>query len=90
MLIEEGGVKHYCLVKNPSRLLASQGTKGKRKEYFCLNCFNPFSCQETLNKHQEYCYEYEAVKIEMPEFLWSWFQTRHRVTPDSSDVRTVF
>ena len=67
MLIEEGGVKHYCLVKNPSRLLASQATKGKRKEYFCLNCFNPFSCQKTLNKHQENCYEYEAVKIKLTE-----------------------
>ena len=24
MLIEKDGVKHYCLVKNPSRLLSSQ------------------------------------------------------------------
>ena len=36
MLIEEGGVKHYCLIKDLSRLLSSQATKGKRKEYFCI------------------------------------------------------
>ena len=43
MLIEEGGVKHYCLVKSINRLLSSQGTSGKRKQHFCLSCLNLFS-----------------------------------------------
>ena len=67
MLIEEGGVKHYCLVKNLSRLLASQVSKAERKKYFCTRCFNPFGSQEVLFKHLEYCNEYEAVKIELPK-----------------------
>ena len=67
MLIEEGGVKHYCLVKSISRLLSSQATKGKRKEYFCLRCLNPFWREEALSKQKEYCDEYEAVKIQLPE-----------------------
>ena len=67
MLIEEGGVKHYCLVKSIERLLSSQTTKGKRKQHFCLRCLNPFWCQEALSRHQEYCDEYEAVKIELPK-----------------------
>ena len=67
MLIEEGGVKHYCLVKSISRLLSSQATKGKRKQYFCLRCLNPFRCKDALSKHKEYCDEYEAVKIELPK-----------------------
>ena len=66
MLIEEG-VKHYCLVKSISRLLASQTTKHNGKQHFCLRCLNPFWCKEALSKHQEYCGEYEAVKIEMPQ-----------------------
>ena len=66
MLIEEG-VKHYCLVKSIERLLSSQASKGKRKEYFCLNCFNPFPSEKSLNKHKEYCNEHKAVKIQMPE-----------------------
>ena len=66
MLIEEDGVKHYCVVKSISRLLSSQASKGKRKEYFSLNCLNPFPCEESLNKHEEYCNKHEAVKIEMP------------------------
>ena len=48
-------------------MLSSQATKGKRKEYFCLRCLNPFWCEKSLNEHQEYCNEYEAVKIEMPK-----------------------
>ena len=67
MLIEEGGVKHYCLVKSIERLLFSQASNGKRKEHFCLRCLNPFWCQEALDKHKEYCNEYEAVKIELPK-----------------------
>ena len=63
MLIEKGGVKHYCLVKSIERLLSSQVTKGKRKDYFCLRCLNPFWCKEALSRHQEYCGEYEAVKL---------------------------
>ena len=65
MLIEKDGVQHYCFVKNVSRLLSSQTTKGKRKQYFCLRCLNPFWCEQSLNKHLEYCSNHEAVKIEM-------------------------
>ena len=67
MLIEEGGLKHYCLVKSIERLLSSQASKGKRKEYFCLNCLNPFPSEKSLNKHGEYCKEHKAVKIKLPE-----------------------
>ena len=67
MLIEKDGVKHYCLVKSIEQLLSSQTTKGKRKQHFCLRCLNPFWCEQSLNKHIEYCSNHEAVKIEMPE-----------------------
>ena len=67
MLIEEDGVKHYCLVKSINCLLSSQASKGKRKEYFCLNCLNPFPSEKSLNKHGEYCKEHKAIKIKLPE-----------------------
>ena len=60
-------MKHYCLVKNLSRLLSSQVSKTKWKYHICTNCFNPFWCQESLNRHLEYCGKNEAVKITMPE-----------------------
>ena len=67
MLIEQDGVNHYCLVKNPGRLLASQVSKHDGKHNFCLNCLNPFWCQGALIKHQQYCGKKEAIKIEMPK-----------------------
>ena len=67
MLIEKDEVKHYCLVNSINRLLSSQVSKGKRKEYFCLNGLNPFPSEKSLNKHKEYCNEHKAVKIKLPE-----------------------
>ena len=67
MLIEEGGVKHYCLVKNLSCLLSSQVSSHNGKHHFCSRCFNSFWTRKSLIKHQEYCNEYEAVKIELPK-----------------------
>ena len=61
MLIEEGGVKHYCLVKSIERLLSSQVSKGKIKRFFCLRCFNSFLRQEALDKHKESCDKHDAV-----------------------------
>ena len=67
LLIEKNKVKHYCFVKNLSRLLSSQASNHDGKHYFCLRCLNPFWRQEALDKHKEYCNEYEAVKIELPK-----------------------
>ena len=79
MLLEKEGVKHYCLVKSIGRLLSPRTSNGKRKQYFCLRCLNPFWCQETLSKHEEYCNEYEAVKIELPKKVATIeFKNRHR------------
>ena len=36
-------------------------------KYFCDRFLNPFWCEQSLNKHLEYCSNHEAVKIEMPE-----------------------
>ena len=67
ILIKKEGVNHYCIVKNLSRLLSSQVSKHDGKKYFCKRCLNPFSSQKALDKHEEYCGNYEAVKINMPE-----------------------
>ena len=51
ILIEEGGVNHYCLVKNVSCLLSSQVSNHKEKHHFCLRCLNAFWTHKSLNKH---------------------------------------
>ena len=66
LLIKDGENSHYCLVKNISALLASQINNHKGTCHICLNCFNGFKAPDSLNKHKEYCYNYECVKILMP------------------------
>ena len=67
LLIERDGVKHYCLVKNSSRLLSKQVSAHKGGTHICFRCLNPFWSHESLEKHWEYCKNHEAVKINMPE-----------------------
>ena len=67
LLIERDGVKHYCLVKNPSRLLSRQISVHKGGTHICFRCLNPFWSHKSLEKHWEYCKNHEAVKINMPE-----------------------
>ena len=66
LLIKDGKKSHYCLVKNISALLSSQINNNDHKRYFCLNCFNSFKSPDSLDKHKEYCYNNECVKILMP------------------------
>ena len=66
LLIKDEDKSHYCLVKNISALLSSQINNHKGSRSFCLNCFNSFDTLESLNKHKEYCYNNECVKISMP------------------------
>ena len=66
LLIKDGEKSHYCLVKNISALLSSQINNNEHKRYFCLNCFNSFKSLDSLDKHKEYCYNNESVKISMP------------------------
>ena len=40
------GVKHYCLVKNLSRLLSSQVSNPNEKHNFCSRCLNAFWSQK--------------------------------------------
>ena len=64
---EEEGKKHYCLIKNMSRLLSSQTTKHNGALVFCLRCLSHFPNNEKLEVHEEYCSRKKAVKIIMPE-----------------------
>ena len=66
LLIKDGEKSHYCLVKNISALLASQINSHKGTSHICLNCINGFKSIDSLNKHKEYCYNNECVKINMP------------------------
>ena len=67
ILLTNGSNTHYCWIKNMSALNTSQINKHKGKRYFCRYCDNSFSSEVTLQKHEEYCSNHEAVKVKMPE-----------------------
>ena len=66
MLITENNRKHYVAIKSLSRLLSSQNTKHKEKEYFCMNCLQGFKEESSRDEHLDYCINIESVKVEMP------------------------
>ena len=67
LLIKDGENSHYCLVKNMSALIASQINNHQHSRNICLNCFNGYQTKQALDKHKEYCYNNECVKVVMPE-----------------------
>ena len=66
MIISENNRKHYIAMKSLSRLLSSENTKHKGKEYFCMNCLQGFKEESSRNEHIDYCIDNESVKVEMP------------------------
>ena len=65
MIISENNRKHYVAIKFLSRLLSSENTKHKGKEYFCKNCLQRFIEESSRGKHLDYCINNESVKVEM-------------------------
>ena len=66
MLITENNRKHYVAIKSLSKLLPSQNTKHKERQYFCMNCLQGFWEESSRNKHIGYCKDNESVRIEVP------------------------
>ena len=66
MIISKNNIKHYVTIKSLCRLLSSENTKHKGKEYFCNNCLQGFKEESSRDEHIGYCIDNESVKVEMP------------------------
>ena len=67
LLITNGEKRHYMMIKSLSRLLGSENSRHKCKQYFCLNCLQGFHSEASRDKDCEYCKDNELVNIEMPK-----------------------
>ncbi|XP_022800154.1 uncharacterized protein LOC111338012 [Stylophora pistillata] len=67
LLITEGDKKHYCLIKNLSRLVSSSLSKNGHKKFICRSCLNYFGSQRVLDTHSELCQDHEAVRERVPK-----------------------
>ena len=67
LLITEGEVKHYCLIKNFNKFMHSQ-TKHNGRKHFCMYCLQCLSSKEHLEKHKVDCLQINGKQsIKMPE-----------------------
>ena len=67
LLISEREKQHYCWIKYMSRLLTPELSKHKTRRYDCLRCLNSFHTTESLQKHETFCSNHDAVKVELPD-----------------------
>ena len=65
--ISEEEKQHYCLINNMSRLIRSKLTKHHETAEICRSCLNHFPNKDKLKNHEEYCFQNETIKIEMPK-----------------------
>ena len=66
LLISDEEKQHYSLIKSLSRLIRSKLTKHCETVDICRSCLNHFPDKKKLKNHEEYCFQNETVKIEMP------------------------
>ena len=67
LMVSEDGIRHYTAIKSLSRLLSSKNSNTKRKQHFCMNCFQGFMQESRKDQHQVYCKDNESVRVEMPK-----------------------
>ena len=67
LLLTEGEVKHYCLIKDFNKFMYNK-TKHKGRKHFCMYCLQCLSSKEHLEKHKVDCIEINGKQaIKMPE-----------------------
>ena len=71
LLISDGQKSHYCWIKSMSRLLADQHSS-KIKYLYCIYCLQGFTSHRVLEKHQIYCKEHGAQRVELPKEEDKW------------------
>ena len=67
LLISDEKKQHYCLINNLSRLIRSSLTNHNGPVEICRSCLNHFPDKDKLQNHEKYCFQNEAIKIEMPK-----------------------
>ena len=72
LLIEEWGKKHYCAIKNRSRLLSMLNSNHREREHFCIYCLHSFHSKEACFKHMEYCQDHDFCHVKMPKEEKKW------------------
>ena len=71
LLLSDGKKSHYCWIKSMSRLLGHQNSDGHRYHY-CIYCLQGFTSHCVIEKHQTYCKDHNAQRVELPKEADKW------------------
>ncbi|XP_046547498.1 uncharacterized protein LOC124257474 [Haliotis rubra] len=73
LLLSEGEKRHFCLIRNFSRLMGDR-TKHKAAAFYCRRCLHGFSRQDLLKDHSLYCSEHNPQKVKLPNEYNKWIR----------------
>lgn len=65
LLYSQDAHRHYCLIRNLSRLLNSL-TRHDGESYHCVYCLHGFIRQDLLEAHEPHCKHHGPQKIKLP------------------------
>ena len=66
LIITDGKKWHYLAVKRLYALLRGI-TFNNNGEFYCLNCFHPYSTKDKLEKHKKVFENHDCCYVEMPK-----------------------
>ena len=66
MITDETNNWHYLAVKSISGLLR-RITSNHNGDFYCLNCFHPYTTEKKLRKHEKICNKHEFCHLKMPD-----------------------
>ena len=66
MITDGTGNWHYLAVKSISGLLRGI-TSNHNDDFYCLNCFHPYTTEKELRKHERICNDHDFCHLKMPD-----------------------
>ena len=84
-MISNGKKQHYLFATNLSELLQGNSSN-HRRDLHCLNCFNSYTSNNKLRKHEEICNNDDSYRIEMPK----WVEKILKDNPGEKSLKATF
>ena len=66
MITDGTGNWHYLAVKGISGVLRGI-TSNDNGDFYCLNCFHPYTTEKKLRKHERICNDHDFCHLKMPD-----------------------
>ena len=66
MITDDGKKWHYLAVRSLPALLRGI-TSNHHGDFYCLNCFHPYTTNNKLRKHERLCNNHDYCRVDMPK-----------------------